>query len=212
MGYIEIFILSFVVALSGALAPGPLLAAVIYESSRFGAKSGPLLILGHAIAEIVIVILIVLGATHFINNPIFFNTVYIIGAGVLFYFGLKILFSLNKINLNCASAPQLKSSHLTLKGITLSVINPYWSIWWLTIGLGLILSAEKQGLTGLFFFFSGHIMADLGWYSLVSWSTAKSKKIMSLRIYKSILGTCGVFLLGFGIYFLKGVVETIRFP
>jgi len=212
MNYAEIFIISFVIALSGALAPGPLLTAVIYESSRYGAKSGPFIILGHAIAEIVIVILIVVGATRFINNPVFFNIIYIIGAGVLFYFGLKILFSLNKITFASISTPQLKSSHLALQGITLSVINPYWSIWWLTIGLGLILSAEKQGLTGLFFFFSGHIMADLGWYSLVSWSTAKSKKIMSLRIYKSILGACGVFLLGFGIYFLKSAVENIRFP
>ena len=55
MEYFFIFMTSFVIALSGALAPGPLLAACISESTKHGFKSGPLMILGHAILEIIMV-------------------------------------------------------------------------------------------------------------------------------------------------------------
>ena len=61
MNYFSIFIVSFTIALSGALAPGPLLTAVIYESTRKGFKAGPLVILGHALLEVIILALIISG-------------------------------------------------------------------------------------------------------------------------------------------------------
>ena len=61
MSYFSIFLISFTVALSGALMPGPLLAAVIYESTRHGFKTGPLFVLGHAMLEVLMVTFIILG-------------------------------------------------------------------------------------------------------------------------------------------------------
>jgi hypothetical protein len=53
---LTIFASSFVIALSGALMPGPLLTATISECSQRGFIAGPLLITGHAILELVLVI------------------------------------------------------------------------------------------------------------------------------------------------------------
>jgi threonine/homoserine/homoserine lactone efflux protein len=96
-----------------------------------------------------------------------------------------------------------KGVHPVFTGIIGSVSNPYWSIWWVTIGLGYLVSSLKFGFLGVIVFFVGHIMADFAWYSLISFAVAKGKKIMGDRGYKFLLYACGVFLIFFGIWFSK---------
>jgi threonine/homoserine/homoserine lactone efflux protein len=65
-------------------------------------------------------------------------------AFILLYFGLRMLFSLPRSSLNTETKDK-KSANLTAMGITLSLANPYWGIWWLSIGLGLVLAAQQKG-------------------------------------------------------------------
>jgi threonine/homoserine/homoserine lactone efflux protein len=208
MHYLTIFTLSFTLALSGALAPGPLLAAAISQSARHGAKTGPLLILGHAIVEVAMVALIALGCGRFMNNPAVFKTIALAGAGILAYFGITLFLSLKTASMEPSRAPQ-QIRHLTMMGITLSLSNPYWSIWWLTIGMGLVLVAQKRGLAGVAVFFLGHILADLCWYSFISFSLSRNISRINLRAYKGMLGVCALLLIGFSVWFalyaLKGI-------
>jgi threonine/homoserine/homoserine lactone efflux protein len=200
MNLFSLFCVSFTVALSGALSPGPLLATVIYESSRHGFKSGPLLILGHAIAEIAMVAFIAVGLFKVINNPLILKVIFLSGAGILILFGVNMLCSLSRVTLDLKNTRK-KSSGLVMTGFTMSLSNPYWSIWWLTFGMGMVLGAQKAGLTALAVFFSGHILADLGWYSLISFALSKGKKFISLKAYKGIILICAITLLIFGAYF-----------
>jgi len=48
------------------------------------------------------------------------------------------------------------------------VANPYWIIWWATIGLGYILYSWLFGFWDIASFFSGCILSDMAWYSLVA--------------------------------------------
>lgn len=200
MDYFSVFIISFTIALSGAMMPGPLLATVIYESAKGGFKSGPLIILGHAFLEIGMVTFIIFGLTHFIHNQLLPRIISILGALILFYFGLSMLISIPSLSLDFGNNYR-KSSNLIMLGISMSVANPYWTIWWLTIGLGLVLGAKNAGLLAVGIFFVGHILADFGWYSLVSFTVSKGKKFISLKIYKSIIFILAITLLGFGVYF-----------
>jgi threonine/homoserine/homoserine lactone efflux protein len=84
----------------------------------------------------------------------------------------------------------------------MSIANPYWTLWWLTIGLGLVLGAQKGGLAAIVFFFLGHILADFGWYSLVSLAISKGRKFITLRIYRGIIFICAITLMGFSVFFL----------
>ncbi|MFA6383891.1 MAG: LysE family transporter [Candidatus Omnitrophota bacterium] len=208
MNYFTIFTLSFTIALSGALAPGPLFAAVISNSARHGAKTGPLLILGHAIVEIVMVALIALGCGRALNNPAILKAIAFAGAGILAYFGLSLLRDIKTASLE-PSRQAHSDKRLTLLGITLSLSNPYWSIWWLTIGMGLVLVAQKKGLAGILVFFLGHILADLAWYSFISFSMSKSASRMTLRFYKNLLRVCALLLLGFGVWFAAYAIAGI---
>ena len=73
---VSIFFTSFVIALSGAMMPGPLLTATISESTRHGIKAGPLLILGHGILELLLVTALLLGLAPLLQK----DSVFIVGA------------------------------------------------------------------------------------------------------------------------------------
>jgi threonine/homoserine/homoserine lactone efflux protein len=92
-----------------------------------------------------------------------------------------------------------------------SLANPYWIIWWMTVGLGLALSARQTGMFAVFVFFFGHISADFVWNSAVSCAIAKNRRFISDRGYTALLFTCAITLACFGIYFLAGIIPFL-FP
>jgi len=92
--------------------------------------------------------------------------------------------------------------HPVLAGILTSISNPFWMLWWATIGLGYITLSLRSGYIGLTSFFTGHILADLVWYSLIAAAVAGGKKFLSDGVYRAILVACGVFLVGLGGTFL----------
>lgn len=201
MEYLPIFLVSFTIAFTGALAPGPLLTLVIARSFSCGSRTGPLVIAGHGVLEILMVVLLVLGLGEIIDNPVIIKIISITGASILLYSGINILLSLSRGSFNISIKNSTSSTNLFFQGITMSIANPYWTVWWLTVGLGLLLTASKSGIKGLLFFFTGHILADLIWYSFISYSIGKSRRFISTEIYRKILGICAVILILFGVYF-----------
>lgn len=198
--FLTIFLSSFVIALSGALMPGPLLTATISESSRRGFIAGPLLILGHGLLELLLVAALLLGLAPLFNQDGFFITVALAGAAFLLWMGVSMLRELPTLSL--ALEPESgQQRHLVLTGILLSLANPYFVIWWATIGLGYIFYCLESGLWGLVFFFCGHILADLAWYAVVAITVDRGKRFFNDRLYRGIIGGCALLLLIFACYF-----------
>ena len=52
---------SFILALSGALMPAPLLTVTVAEAAQRGVRAGPLIITGHAILELLLVVAVIKG-------------------------------------------------------------------------------------------------------------------------------------------------------
>lgn len=105
MQLISIFLVSFTIALSGAMMPGPLLTAVISESIRRGRYAGPLISLGHAILEVFMVILILFSLNQFVHNPIIIKSIALLGALILFITGIQMLDSLRKLEVEFKIGP-----------------------------------------------------------------------------------------------------------
>lgn len=203
-----IFFSSFMIALSGALMPGPFLTVTISESSRRGATAGPLMILGHGLLELVLVVALLSGMAPFLARDSVFIVIALFGGGILLWMAVSMLRSLPTLRLDPDVRTE-KSQNLVLAGIVFSLANPYWSIWWASIGLGYIIHSFKFGLPGVLSFFSGHILADLLWYSLISFAIARGKRFFSDRFYRGLIGTCASLLVIFACYFLYSGLERL---
>ena len=202
-----IFASSFVIALSGALMPGPLLTATISESSRRGFWAGPLMIAGHAILELALGVALFLGLAPFFQMPAVFAASALAGAVILIWMAAGMLRSLPTLRLSWEGGQQ-KMNSTVLNGILMSVSNPYWIIWWATIGIGYIFYAWQYGLWGIAFFFAGHISADLAWYSFIAGAVARGRHLLTDRLYRRLIGFCALFLIGFAGYFaFAGLVK-----
>jgi threonine/homoserine/homoserine lactone efflux protein len=206
---VTIFCTSFVLALSGALMPGPLLTVTVSESSRRGMSTGPLMIFGHGLLELALIVALVSGLAPILARDDVFILISLTGGAVLLWMGLSMLRSLPELTLDC-HATSKKSRNLVVMGIVLSAVNPYWLIWWASIGLSYIMHSLKFGILGVTAFFLGHILADLAWYALISFGIAKGQHLFSNKFYRQLIGGCGVFLILFSCWFFySGVQKTL---
>ncbi|MBU7005680.1 LysE family transporter [Phosphitispora fastidiosa] len=207
---LELFVTSWILGFSGAMMPGPLLTVTVSETTRRGAKAGPLLMAGHALLELALVAALILGLKSFLNNQYFIITVSIVGGLFLIWMGYGMLRDARQgnISLELQSGPEKVLVGPVLTGMLVSLSNPYWTIWWATVGLGYLTSAWEYGMAGLFFFFTGHILADFTWYGVVAVAIARGKKVMSDRLYRRIIAVCGAFLIGLALTFIwNGIVR-----
>ena len=203
-----LFATSFVVALSGAIMPGPLLTVTISETSQRGIATGPLLIAGHALLELVLVVALLMGLAPLLKLTPVFIAISLAGSAVLLWMGVGMLKALPAMTLVTDSG-SAKGRNLILSGILLSLINPYWSIWWATIGLGYIIHSLNAGTMGVAAFFSGHIMGDLFWYAAVSTAVWRGRRLLSDRGYRILIGTCAVCLILFSCLFAWSGVQRL---
>jgi len=201
---LEFSVLVIVVSASGVMAPGPLFAANIVHGLREGAKSGIKMAVGHTIVELPLVILLGIGVFSLELFPEFRTVISILGAITLFVFAaiqIKTIFG-NKEQ----TTSNLKQGPL-VSGILLSALNPFFIIWWLTIGFKLISDAMLiWAFSGILVMFVLHIWMDFAWLGTISYLAAKSKKILTNKNYKIIMTGLSIMLIYFGITFLEDIL------
>lgn len=198
-----IFLGSLLIGFSGAAMPGPMFVVVVGQSPRRGLWAGPQVVLGHAILESALVVAVVLGLAELISAPPVIAAVALVGAFVLLYMGLDMLRSAGKLSLRGVDGASAGGNgpHPVLAGILTSLANPYWTIWWATIGLGYLLIARQAGAAGLTAFLSGHLLADLIWYTAVSSLVVGGRRWLTDGIYRGMIRVLAVGLLFFAFYF-----------
>jgi threonine/homoserine/homoserine lactone efflux protein len=199
----QMFVLAFLIGLTGALAPGPTLVATINTSLAGGWKAGPKIVLGHMAAELVIFALIILGLSALLLP----YAPFIAGVGgvSLIVFGALTISAGRHASMNAPATGAAAVTNPYVAGLVTSAANPYFWIWWLTIGCAMVLAGLEGGIFLAAVFMAGHWCADLGWYTVVSTGIAKGKSVLSDRTYRLIMGACGIFLVLFGAYYLSGV-------
>lgn len=195
------FWFGFVVGLSGALIPGPMLAFVFSDATRKGWKSGLLTAVGHNLVESVIVLIIIVGLAAVMKSMVFQRTVGLIGGACLLIFGALNIKAVVRGELNVEEGI---TSHYgsILGGIVFTIFNPMVPLWWATVGLLMLMDALTMTLLGGVFWVLGHYCSDIGWYSFVSISLSRGKRYVDVKLQKLIIAACGVFLIALGVVFL----------
>lgn len=201
---LTVFLLSAaLISLSGVLSPGPMTAAVIQQGAR-SRLSGVYVSLGHGAIEIPLIVFISMGANKIIESQGVQEAIGIAGGLYLFYMARGLL---DPPDIESLSGEKAPSSFLS--GIFLSMANPYFLLWWATIGLGLVLGAVKFGILGLALFALVHWLCDLVWYSLLSNLSFKGVRTFGARLYRRISIFCGLAMLGFGGLFIYNSVRLL---
>ncbi|MFH0861340.1 MAG: LysE family transporter [Candidatus Altiarchaeota archaeon] len=196
--------LGFVVGLSGAMIPGPLLVYTVNESLKKGRWTGLLVILGHMIVETIIFALIALGITKFISSPVFVSAVSIVGGIALMGMGVKSMLELkSEIRFDEKDA----GHGLVIGGIIFTLFNPSFPLWWVTAGTRLLLEGlNRFGFQGMLLVFLGHWAADMGWFVLVSITASHgSRYLFERNWYRRVRMVLSAMLLLIGAYFIASV-------
>jgi threonine/homoserine/homoserine lactone efflux protein len=195
---LEMLAMAFVIGLTGALAPGPTLLVTINSALQEGWTAGPKVAAGHALVEILIFLIIVGGLSSVMQQ--YSQIISIIGGLALIIFGIMTAKESRNAKLSGQQGDVIGSAFLA--GAVTSAANPYFWIWWLSVGSAFLISGLSSGLIMAVAFIIGHWGADFGWYTLVSGSLDRGRSVLSEGSYRRILGVCGIFLVCFGIYFL----------
>ena len=186
------------ISVSGVMSPGPLFAANVAYGLKGGARAGLKMAYGHTIVELPLVILLGVGALSLESVPQFRETVALAGAISLFVFaGIQIKSVLKK------PSSIFEGRHGPfIAGIMLSALNPFFLIWWFTIGFKLISdSLVLASFAGIGIMFAFHIWMDYAWLCTVGFLSSKGKKILSSKNYNIFMIAISGVLVYFGIVF-----------
>jgi threonine/homoserine/homoserine lactone efflux protein len=90
-----------------------------------------------------------------------------------------------------------------IAGIALSALNPFFLIWWFTVGLKLVADSEPFGLAaGIGLLFGFHIWMDYAWLSGTAYLASKGSSVLKSRYYPILVLTLVAVLVYYGIHFL----------
>jgi len=194
--------IGFIIGLSGSLIPGPLLAYTMAKSPSYGARTGPLAVVGHVLVELVILSLIALGLGVILQARSFQSGFGLFGGLMLIVLGLD---GVSKLRNRSAPKKMVATKHHPILGGVLysTLLNPTVIFWWATIGVATIMEAYLvASLAGVVLWLVGHFLSDLTWFSLVSFSVVRGKRVIGVRGYRVILFLCTLLLIILGTYFI----------
>ncbi|MGA2918390.1 LysE family transporter [Methanoregula sp.] len=193
--------LGFLIGLTGALAPGPTLVATINAALAGNWTAGLKVSLGHIVAELVIFLLIILGLAS-MAGP-YTTVIAAVGGIALVIFGIMTILGSRTATLGAAPSRTVSSPYMA--GFLTSAANPFFWIWWLSVGSALVIKTLEGGILLAFVFMIGHWCADTGWFTFVSTGVSRGKTVIPDTTYHRIMAGCGIFLILFGLYYFSGV-------
>lgn len=199
--FASIFGVSFVLALSGAVVPGPMLTVVIRESVRRGPLAGPMVVVGHSLLEVATVAAILVGLGGILAMPLFFGVTGVVGGSILIYMGVSMVRGLGGKSLDL-SAGDSAGMNPVAGGVVASISNPYFYLWWATAGVALLSRSTALGIPGQVVFFGGHVAGDMFWYLLVSCMLHFGRSYLTDFRYRVLLGALAAMIVGFGLFFV----------
>jgi len=203
LGFLSTVIL---VTASGALAPGPLFFATLVRGMKSGAKVGLLFSIGHTAVELPLVLLLGLGLLQIVGEgQSLVKAVIAAGGGVaLILFGLlQVRDAVKSKNIQIEDQRSLGQGSLVLLGVMLTALNPFFVIWWLTVGSQLVVEAiVVASFAGILLMYVSHVWMDYVWLSFVGYLAHRGRNILSVRGYRFAVAVFGLVLLYFGLTFL----------
>ncbi|MCK4243981.1 LysE family transporter, partial [Candidatus Bathyarchaeota archaeon] len=100
-------------------------------------------------------------------------------------------------------SPVTETRNQLLMGLVFTGLNPFFIIWWLTVGANLIfLALDFASFPGVIFMYICHVWIDYVWLISVAHFAKMGTKVASSKWYRIMMAVFGVILIYYGITFL----------
>ncbi len=192
------------ISLSGVMAPGPITAVTVSKGTK-SPHAGAIIALGHGVVEMTLMILILYGFGEILKILYIKAIIGLLGGLFLLKMGLGLLNGIKQAKINSSNDPHSP----LMAGIILSLANPYFVIWWATIGSILIFRSITFGLLGFVIFMILHWFCDFFWCYFLSALSFKGGQFFGKRLQQVLFFICGIFLLFFSSKFIYDAAKII---
>ena len=211
MSPIEFSLQVILVSTSGVLSPGPLFFINLLYGSKYGSFVGLKIASGHAIVEFPLIITLSYGLYSFSYtlhlSDVIFKFIGLTGGVFLLLFSMLQIISIIKDKSKYSQTitnPKFNIKNSILVGFIFTLLNPFFLVWWLTIGSKLISdSIINFGIIeGISIIFVSHIWMDYFWLWFTSFMINKGKSVIKEKVYRLFVFAISVILGIYGMYLL----------
>jgi threonine/homoserine/homoserine lactone efflux protein len=197
MTYAAFLIQAVLISLSGVMAPGPLTVVVVGKGAQ-SPRAGAMIAVGHGLVEFPLMALIVVGLAPVLRHETVSAAIGLAGGAVLLWMGYGLLRSLRREE----DRSKERAASPLMAGVLMSAGNPYFIVWWATVGATLVFRAWEFGVWQFVVFGVIHWSLDLIWYFFLSAASFRGTKVLGTRFLQGVSLVAGLVLLFFGVRFV----------
>jgi len=205
VGLLLFLVQVIVISCTGAMQPGPVTATAITMGAR-NRYAGSLMAVGHGVIEFPLMVVIILGLGKYFKLAKVQVAIGLAGGVFLILMGAQAFLSLRA---KADAEPRALEAKPILAGIVLSVGNPYFLIWWATVGLALATQATKWGIWAFGLFALAHWSVDLVWLQILSWASFKGSVLLGPNGQRIVVVVCSAAMFLFGLFFIYNAANIL---
>lgn len=186
------------------MQPGIVFAMTIAKSyrSRF---AGTQIAIGHGVVEVPLILLMYFGFARFLTNNVVQLTLSIVGGAIVIWLGIAMFRARDEVVQRGHDLPY----PAFIAGILTTVLNPFFWVWWATVGSMLLMKFLGFGVSGLASLIVVHWLCDLLWLSLVSLLVYQTRSLWGIRFQEGLFIACSLLLVGFGGWYLVSGIQLV---
>jgi len=152
-----------------------------------------------------LILLVYFGLAQFFQHITVQLVLSVVGGGMIVWMG----YGLFRARRRLAREGKDTSYNAFMAGIFMSGLNPFFLVWWVTVGSLLLMSfLNAVGTWGLPLFIVVHWLCDLVWLTLVSFTVYRTHSFWGQRAQEWVFIVLSVALLYFGGQFIvRGIIS-----
>jgi threonine/homoserine/homoserine lactone efflux protein len=157
-----------------------------------------LMALGHAVAELPVILLVYFGFGRYFENEVVRLVLSVLGGAMIIWMGIAMF----RAPRGSGATRQGPAHNAFVAGILTSLLNPFFWIWWATIGSMLVMKIIDFGIGGLIAVTLVHWSCDLLWLCFVSVLIYRTRALWGQKLQEGMFIACSLLLAGFGAWYL----------
>ncbi|TRZ37274.1 amino acid transporter [Niallia circulans] len=196
------FIPYILLGVSLAAPVGPVNAAQLDKGIRNGFFHAWIFGIGALIADVIYMLMVYLGISHFINTPFMKTFLYLFGFFVLTYTGIESLITSAKINILERKKQDNSLFKSFFSGFLMSISNPLTILFWLGI-YGSVMAKSADSFSNKAFILSSLaiISGILLWDLTMALISGVARRLLHSNMLYIISVVSSISMIGFGLYF-----------